>query len=144
MEHSGDDAGAGFDASLRSVVGNYSALDCFSRNSFQKQPKTAAAKNGFAFAIEDIIVRLSQGQNIAQKIRFADCPVFPNRFAGKQHRNFTEGGNRWQRNETHGPTNARAVSGQLFSQSKQSGSDKDRAKKVSRQIRFRQRPERFD
>src|SRR5436853_2917978 len=100
MDHGrGDSTGSCFDTSPRSVIDDQSALDRFPGDSFQKGPKTSAPKNGLPFAIKDVITRLSQRENIADKIGLAACSVFPDWFSGEQQSNLTERRDRWQRNQ---------------------------------------------
>src|ERR1700704_3450537 len=84
-------ASAGLDASLRDVVDHELALNSLEHNRLEHGAIAPLSKNRFTFAIENVIARLGQGENVAQQVGLDLRAVYPERSGDKRDEK-SEGG----------------------------------------------------
>ena len=112
------------------VIGHEAAPEPLQRNRFRHRTEAALPKNGFAFAIENIIAGIGQFQNTAEQICLDSSAVDPKWMRDNPYRKFDQSNKRRQRNTSQRLRDTQIISRQGTRNSKQSSATQDKCERI--------------
>src|SRR5438552_10349300 len=103
-------------------------------NRFHARTKAALRKDGFAFAIENVIAGVGQSQNAAEQVRLDLRAVDPKSRRRKHQKKFSESDKGRQRNSAQIIAGTQVGSRQVRRKSKQDSANKYECERIERKV----------